>query len=245
MKPYYDHAGITIYHGDCREILPALGECADVLVTDPPYGIGWTLPGYNGGRAHDGIANDDDLAARDWVLGALSHLPQIVFGSPVAPLPKDVKQVLVWAKPDDAGIFGSIGGWRRDWEAIYLLGPWPPAPAQRSAILKTKQGTATYLNGQHPHAKPVPLIRQLIATAPPGMVVDPFMGSGTTLVAAKESGRQAIGIEIEERYCEIAAKRLSQEVLPFLEGATCPGGPPHWAAGAPADSCPECRKASP
>jgi site-specific DNA-methyltransferase (adenine-specific) len=215
MKPYYEHAGITIYHGDCREILPHVK--ADVLVTDPPYGIAWTVPQYNGGRAHGGIANDGDTGARDWVLAQLAHLPAAVFGSPVAQLPGGVKQVLVWAKPDNAGIFGSIGGWRRDWEAIYLMGSWPAGPAARSAIIKTKAGTATYLTGLHPHAKPVALVRQLIKSAPPGMVIDPFMGSGTTLVAAKELGCCAIGIEIEERYCEIAAKRLSQEVMQFRE----------------------------
>ena len=65
-KPYYSDPFVTIYHGDCREILPTL--TADVMVTDPPYGIGWTVPAYNGGRRHDGIANDSDTTARDAVL---------------------------------------------------------------------------------------------------------------------------------------------------------------------------------
>ena len=213
MKPYYEHGGITIYHGDCREVLPWVSF--DVLVTDPPYGIAWTVPAYNGGRAHDGIKNDASTEARDWVLGSWPEMPALVFGSPVATHPSGVKQVLVWAKPADAGIFGSIGGWRRDWEAIYLLGHWPTEPAQRSAILQTNGGIGAYLTGEHPHAKPVGLLAKLIASCPPGIVCDPFMGSGTTLRAAKDLGRRAIGIEIEERYCEIAARRLEQEVLPL------------------------------
>ena len=214
MQPYYtDPSGtITIYHGDCREILPHLK--ADVVVMDPPYGIGWDVPAYNGGRAHAGIQNDADTVARDQVITTLDGLPMIVFGSPLLPAPIGAKQVLVWAKPADSGIFGAVGGWRRDWEAIYMLGPWPSVPAQRSAIVRTDTGMGAYLNG-HPHAKPEALLSVLIRSAPPGTILDPFMGSGTTLVAAKLEGRKAIGIEIEERYCAIAAKRLSQGVLPY------------------------------
>lgn len=212
MKPYYERDGITIFHGDCLEILPTIK--ADVVVTDPPYGIDWDVPAYNGGRAHEGIQNDADTDARDAALAALDGLPAIVFGSPLIPAPSGTKQVLVWVKPSDSGIFGSVGGWRRDWEAIYLLGPWPALPAQRSGVIRSEGGMGRYLNG-HPHAKPEALLAALIRSAPPGVVLDPFMGSGTTLVAAKLEGRKAIGIEIEERYCEIAAKRLAQGVLAF------------------------------
>ena len=211
MRPYYEHGGITIYHGDCREVLPTLAF--DVIVTDPPYGIGWTVPAYNGGRAHEGIANDADTSARDWLLNAWRDVPAVVFGSPIAQLPAGVRQTLVWAKPPDAGIFGAVGGWRRDWEAIYLLGPWPAQPAERSAIIETHGGIAGYLTGEHPHAKPVSLLMRLIDACPPGVIVDPFMGSGTTLRAAKDSGRCAIGVEVEERYCEVAVRRLAQETL--------------------------------
>lgn len=208
MKPYYEDESITLYHGDCREIDAWLS--ADALLTDPPYGIAWTVPAYNGGRAHDGIKNDADAAARDSVLSLWGDRPAVVFGSPVAPLPIGTKQTLVWAKPPDAGIFGAVGGWRRDWEPVYLLGSWPRVPAQRSGVIRTNGSLTQYANGDHPHAKPVALLQVLIQSMPDGVIADPFSGSGTTLVAARAQGRRAIGVEIEERYCEVAAKRLDQ-----------------------------------
>jgi DNA modification methylase len=214
--PYYADDAVTLWHGDCREII-AWRE-ADVLVTDPPYGIGWTIPSYNGGRAHDGILNDTDTAARDHVLAAFKDKPAVVFGSPLMDQPEGTRQTLVWAKPPDSGIFGAVGGWRRDWEAIYLLGPWPITAAQRSAVLHSGGSLTRYANGDHPHAKPVALMQRLIESCA-GTVADPFAGSGSTLIAAKMLGRVAVGVEVDERYCEIAARRLSQGVLAFEGGA--------------------------
>jgi site-specific DNA-methyltransferase (adenine-specific) len=212
-EPYYTDEQVTLYHGDCREITEWLA--ADVLITDPPYGIRWSVSAYNGGTAHNGIENDGDATARDEVLRMFGdHRPAIVFGSPNADRPIGTKQTLVWVKPPDSGIFGAIGGWRRDWEAIYLVGRWEHLPAQRSAVLRSQVGSlAIYTKRGHPHGKPVDLMEQLIGKRPPGVVADPFAGSGSTLVAARNLGRHAIGVEIEERYCEIAARRLAQGVL--------------------------------
>ena len=230
MKPYYEDDFVTLYHADCLEY-PELWTGADVLVTDPPYGIGWSVPegAFNkhlGKRKHEvghsGIRNDSDATARNAVLeqwGAAR--PGIVFGQLNEAPPERSKQTLIWQKPGNAGIFGVIGGWRRDTEAIYLLGKWPVIPATYSSVLKSgANAVSVYVTDTHPHAKPLDVMEQLIGSAPPGVIADPFAGSGSTLVAAKRLGRKAVGVELEERYCEIAANRLSQGVLPLWEGAT-------------------------
>lgn len=223
MKPYYSDESVTLYLGDCREVTAWLE--ADVLVTDPPYGIAWCKPRLPANRAlrrgdqvaHAGIVNDADTSARDEVLAAWLPKPAAVFGSPHRHLPPGAKQTLVWQKPATVGIFGTVAGFRRDWEAIYLIGNFPPSTAQRSSVIRSTGENTIYSRASqgHPHAKPVGVLATVIAAMPLGVVADPFAGSGTTLVAAKQLGRRAIGVEIEERYCEIAAKRLAQDVLDF------------------------------
>jgi DNA modification methylase len=219
MRPYYEQDGITIYHGDCLEVEAWRG--VDVVVTDPPYGIGWTR---NAGvwrsrksKAHDGITNDHDTSARDEALALVAGKPCVVFGSFYAPYPANVRQVLVWHKPADAGVVGATTGYRRDVEPVFLVGDWPVRPVRWAGVLRSSAGgiSAVVTATGHPHTKPVDLMVRLIDACPDGVVADPFMGSGTTLVAAKRLGRKAIGIEIEERYCEIAAERLCQRALPL------------------------------
>jgi site-specific DNA-methyltransferase (adenine-specific) len=215
VKPYHQEAGITIYHGDCREILPTLGP-VDLVLTDPPYGIGWSrsVNHRRASKAHDGILGDSDTTARDEALEILRDTMAIVFGSFYAPFPDRLKQVLVWQKPADSGVVGSTTGYRRDAEPIFLTGEWPLRTVRASSVLRTDRGiSAITTETGHPHTKPIGLVRQLIGCTDARTILDPFMGSGTTLRAAKDLGRQAIGIEIEERYCEIAVKRLSQGVL--------------------------------
>jgi len=217
MTPYYADDLVTIYHGDCRDLLPI---DADVLLTDPPYGIGWALHGGGhkakmaGTRIHAGIEGDADTSLRDAVLGMLPEMPGAVFGSFQAPFPADVRQVLIYHKSADSGLVGSVTGFRKDTEPIFLVGPWPRRDVSRSSLFTSQIGLQRLQKVLgHPHAKPVDVLIPLLRMCPEGTVLDPFMGSGSTLVAAKSLGRRAIGIEIDERYCEIAARRCSQEVL--------------------------------
>ena len=221
MSIYYQDESVTLYHGDCLEITDWLE--ADVLVTDPPYGIAWEQPAYlarnrSSGqrtRKHDGIANDGDTTARDAALSAWGDRPALVFGAIEHPAPAGTRRTLVWRKPADSGLFGSTI-WRKDWEPIYMVGKWPQIPATASSIVGTAAGShRQYAQGVHPHAKPLDTLRDLISKCPPGAIADPFAGSGSTLVAAMQLGRRAVGVELEERYCEVIAKRLAQGVLDF------------------------------
>ena len=223
--PYWSDGSVTLYLGDCRGITEWLA--ADVLVTDPPYGRGWTqgrgMPSHGRrertrSKGHDGITGDDDTSTRDVALVLWGDRQAVVFGDLMLPPPAGTRQVLVYRKAPDAGSRGATGGYRRDAEAVYLLGPWPSGIGGRSSVL----GTAARIQGSdhglaarygHPHAKPVDVMEQLIAACPSGVIADPFAGSGSTLVAARNLGRPAIGVELEEQYCERVALRLSQMTL--------------------------------
>jgi DNA modification methylase len=223
-NPYYQDDQVTLYHGDCLEIDAWLS--ADALVTDPPYGINWVGTNYvgwdgiNTDKAIERIANDKDTSARDAILTRFgAKKPSVVFGSSLAPPPPNARQALVWKKPPQLGLFGAIGGFRRDWETVYLVGGWGGGNQDgRSGILESKSGSQAYL-GQHPHAKPLWLMETLISHTVVShcgnVIADPFAGSGSTLVAARNLGNKAIGVEIEERYCEVVARRLDQGCFDF------------------------------
>ena len=227
MTPYYadDHA--TLYHGDCLAI--DAWTDADVLITDPPYGRSWksgrggmrnSHGTGRGWRGSGGIAGDENTYVRDSALTAWGGRPAIVFGDLLVPPPPGARQALVYAKATDSGVKGAHAGFRRDVEGIYLCGKWPVGVGGRTSVLTSKSWTAgmtspAYLY-RHPHAKPLDLLTRLIELTPEGSVIaDPFTGSGSTLVAAKLAGRHAIAVELEERHCEMAARRLSQDVLNF------------------------------
>ena len=217
---YYADDLVTLYVGDCREVTEWLE--ADVLVTDPPYGRGWRQGSDAAGRyAHEGIAGDEDTAVRDAALAMWGDRCGIVFGDPLVDRPRGAKQALGYRKPPGGSSKGTFAGFLRDLELAYLTGPWPAGLNGRTSILasgaRNIAGSAGVTGRYgHPHAKPVDVMEQLITACPPGVIADPFAGAGSTLVAARNLGRRAIGVELDERYAEKAARRLSQGVLVAL-----------------------------
>jgi site-specific DNA-methyltransferase (adenine-specific) len=227
--PYYSDEFVTLYHGDCREIATWLQ--ADVLVFDPPYGRGWRQGQLNNlnrrtrpDNRHEGIAGDLDSSLRDEVLLLWGDRRCVAFGDLMMPPPPRTRQVGVYRKPPDAGVRGTTAGRRRDLEAVYLIGPWPSGIGGRSSLFTTAapvQGTDHGVSARygHPHAKPVDVMADLIRLANDAAVIaDPTCGAGSTLVAAKGLGLRAIGVELEEEFCERAAQRLSVPDL-FSDGA--------------------------
>lgn len=216
MTPYYADESVTLYHGDCREVDAWL--TADVLVTDPPYGRAWRQGDTGSGRGwasdrHEGIANDGTTETRDSALAMWGSRPAVVFGDLLIPPPAGGKHALIYDKGVSAGFTGAIGGFRRNAEAVYLMGSgWGSGLGGRSCILTTNASTGGNLARRtgHPHTKPLDVLQTLVMACPPGVVADPFAGSGSTLLAARAQGRRSIGVELEERYCEVIAKRLAQ-----------------------------------
>jgi DNA modification methylase len=220
VTPYYQDDHCTIYHGDCREILPAL--TFDVIVTDPPYGIGATTANNARGRTALATANDyppihgdDEPFDPSWMLAL--GCPTAMFGANhyASRLP-DSPTWLAWDKLDGLTSKRDIGfNDSADMEFAWCNFGGPARLYRQRWMGAMKSGIDACVQRRHPTEKPVELMRWVLSQAPAGVVLDPFMGSGSTLRAAKDLNRRAIGIEIEERYCEIAAKRLAQEVLPL------------------------------
>jgi len=213
MKPYYEQDGITIYHGDCREILPALGAF-DLLLTDPPYGVSESRHNAtHGDRSNLAAAVDygdaewDDVPAHEALAVARNLCKnQIVFGGNYYHLPPS-SCWLVWDK-DNTGDFADCElAWTNLKKAVRKLTYRWNGMLQQPGRPKEQR--------QHPTQKPEPVMVWALGHAPQDVrtVLDPFMGSGTTLVACKRLGKAATGIELDERYCEIAANRLSQGAL--------------------------------
>jgi site-specific DNA-methyltransferase (adenine-specific) len=225
VKPYYEKDGITIFHGDCRDILPTL-EPVDLVLTDPPYGIEAHTPMRRTRATIEGHRDSDVIPFASITQGQLTMLSTIPCNWLVsfcqAEQVKDYQDTLgakyvrpmVWIKPDSAPQF--IGD-RPAMGYETIVTAWCSAE-RRMWNGKGRRGVfsvnVTDYKHCHPTQKPIVLMRELIELfCLGGTILDPFMGSGTTLRAAKDLGRKAIGIEIEEKYCEIAAKRLAQEVL--------------------------------
>lgn len=228
MEPYYQDSFATIYHGDCREVLQTLSKQADIIIADPPFSVPVKYQNAKGEHprsygdllvmepffsdAFKAMKIASKLDAHVYVCCDAESYP-IFHKCGYAIWPQS--QMLVWYKPT-----GRRGrGWLNAYELLIHF---------RSAGTKYADGfrqnvfgimPVRTLDRQHPAEKPGSLVRHLsdAVVKDVAMMIDPFMGSGTTLRDAKDRGWKAIGIEIEEKYCEIAAKRLSQEVLDFRE----------------------------
>lgn len=221
-EPYWTDGLVTLYLGDSRNVTEWLA--ADVLVTDPPYGRGWKQGRTHKARgwaddSHPGIAGDHDTATRDAALALWGDRRAVVFGDLMLAPPAGTKQVCVFRKSPLMGTKGTFAGFRRDAEAIYLVGPWRAGLGGISSVLSSRAlGNQVQARYGHPHAKPVDVMETLIAACPAGAIADPFAGAGSTLIAARNQGRRAIGVEVDERYAEAAARRLQQADL-FAEPA--------------------------
>lgn len=215
MKPIYQDEHVTLYHANALQH-PQLWNHADILITDPPYGtdngVGYGRNGGHGRAANAHIHGDSDTEARDTVLGIMQAKPRLCFGSPRAPEPPGPwSDRLVWDKREP-GLNG--GPWRYTHESIFVGGEgWKRTSARAFSILSFPSGNGTWEKKQHVHAKPVALMEALVSAAPPGVIIDPFAGSGSTLLAARNLGRQVIGVEIDEKHCETIIKRLAQNVF--------------------------------
>lgn len=233
MQPYYSHNGIEIYHGDCRDVLADMRpDSVDLLLSDPPYGVAYVTSRRSRTDAlRVPIENDRDLSVVGEAIPLMERVLRndrhwYMFASPrmlheakplLDGLGTGLKHIIAWDKGDRGTVGDLEAGFGEAWEAvIYGMKGRRPLNGKRPRTMIRYDWSST-MDPVHPTVKPVPLLVRLIgmSTDPGEIVLDPFMGSGTTLRAAKDSGRRAIGIEIEERYCEIAAKRLSQEVLQF------------------------------
>ena len=216
MKPYFEDDLVTLYHGDCLEVDAWLA--ADVLVTDPPYGMAYVSNMDRGNRIawHGKIAGDGDARLRDEALSRWgTNRASIVFGTWKVQRPKQTKQLVIWDK-SPCGFMGDLSiPFGPTHEDIYIFGKdgWQ-GTREPSVINVPMLMSGDAKRPDHPTPKPIALMERLIAKTV-GVVADPFAGSGATLVAARNLGRRVIGVELEEKYCEIIAQRLSQQVFDF------------------------------
>jgi DNA modification methylase len=211
MTPYYRQHGITLYHGDALDVLPDVMSGIQLLLTDPPYGTNLSLHSTTRRRSMKPIAGDKDQEAGVAVLKMLAHLPQIVFAKPKLPWPGKWDQWLVWDKGPAVGGGGDIERyWKLTWELIQTRNLGKLTGKRDAAVIS--QWLAPTDSPLHICQKPIGLVKYLLHKTRFVSVIDPFCGSGTTLLAAKELGLQAVGIEVDEQHCETTAKRNSMKI---------------------------------
>jgi DNA modification methylase len=211
MKPYYEDEQVKLYHGDCRKITEWLS--ADALICDVPYGISYKS-GSRRQTLADSIAGDEDTELRDWILEAWGDRPALIFGTWRIPRPEGTHTRLIWDTKGALGMGNLTVPWKPSDQEIYVLGYGFTGRRTSNVLCHAPVQSLGYNGREHPHEKPVWLMQDLVDKCPPGwLIADPTAGTGSTLAAAKQLGRRAIGVELEERYCEIAAKRLAQDTL--------------------------------
>lgn len=239
MRPYYQDDHVILYHADCRDVLP--GVAADVVITDPPYAVskrgdmlGFMSPNAAKKETHSrGYADHDPVAYTALMSETFTHItPALPEGAPVmfwcgnptlhqaatAAENAGLKIVDLIAYTYPPSVAKAQSTLRPSME-VAVLARTPGAPVKFNHDWKATNvrgdGRKTSTRTGHPTEKPLPWLYDAVEllTKPGQTILDPFAGSGTTLRAAKNLGRRAIGVEIEERYCEIIATRLSQEVL--------------------------------
>ena len=201
-RAYYSDDSVVLIHGDCLELVD-LWTCADVLVTDPPYGLGdrWT-GGTWGAQSMYADARLWDVRPADAdILRMVEGKPAVVWGGNYFALPPS-RCWLAWIKNP---AMATMADFELAWTSL-------DRPAKAYTSTRNPDGRR-----DHPTQKPVGLMQWTLAMLPDGVVGDPYAGSGTTGVAAKALGRKAVLVERDERYCEIAARRLSQDAFDFTE----------------------------
>lgn len=218
IAPYYQDDLITLYHGSCLDVTEWLD--ADVLVTDPPYGMAFQGKQRTATPQFDRIAGDantdvrDDVLAR-WLGDTGESRPAAMFGTWKVDRPADVSNLLIWHKTGAGPGMGDVtAAFGCSHEEIYLIGKWPKYDhiKRRGSVIATDPSPSALTSKiGHPTPKPVGLMEVLVgATAEDAVIADPFSGSGATLIAARNLGRRSVGVEVEEKYCELIANRLDQ-----------------------------------
>ena len=225
MKPYYEDESVTIYNADCREVLPTLDK-VDLVLTDPPFSE-YT---HSNAKSNRGVGHDKkaiDFAAIDfaaiesiftdlggicdgWLVSFLDH-SHIAKMEENAPVPWEFMRFGVWVKTNPMPQI-SADRPANGWDGILYMRHSETKPGWNGGGRHGNFIDSTVTDGVHPTGKPLRILKTMVGwfTGSGDTILDPFMGSGTTLRAAKDLNRKAIGIEIEERYCEIAAKRMAQ-----------------------------------
>lgn len=211
MKPYYQDDAVTIYHGDCRDVLPTLPK-VDLVLTDPPYGLAGDLTDKNDYESFQD--NADEVTALVLEVLKTAKTERFVMTPGQSQMFKYPPPLAVGAFYYPAGS-GSCSWGFVGWQPIFYYGKDPYLQRGKGRAMNSHSSTEQAEKWGHPCPKPIGAWSWLMnrASFKGETILDPFMGSGTTLRAAKDLGRKAIGIEIEEKYCEIAAKRMAQEVL--------------------------------